>query len=77
MCENPHELDSGFIPSLDDSDRFWTSELFVARDALDSILKRSRGNGGDLDRIVSFDALLIPQLETNARIIAALSNSFV
>jgi hypothetical protein len=36
MREKPDELDSGFISRFDYADLLWTSELFVARQPLDS-----------------------------------------
>ena len=75
MRQKPDELDSGFIPSLDDADRLWTGELFVARNARDSVPERPRGDGGDLHRVVSLQALLCTQPQATTRIVAGFGNS--
>src|SRR5207245_5109847 len=61
MRQKPDELDSGFIPSLDDADRLWAGALFVPRNPRDSVPERPRGDGGDLHRVVSLQALLCTQ----------------
>ena len=71
----PDELDSGFIPPFNYADLLWTSELFVARQPLDSVPERPRGDRGDLHRVVPLQALLCPQLQTKTRIVAGFGNS--
>ena len=60
MCEEPDELDRAFIAANDYTDFLWTSELFIARQPLDSILKRARGECSEFNRIVTFEVLLGP-----------------
>jgi len=75
VCEEPDELDGAFIAPTDYTDFLWTSELFVARQPLDSVPKRPRGECGDFDRVVALEALLGPQLQAKAGIVAGFSNS--
>src|SRR5437870_11350235 len=56
--EKPEKLDSGFLPTFDDSDLLRTSELLVAGNARDRISKCSSRDRGDLHGVVSLDALL-------------------
>ena len=75
--EKPDELYEGFIPPFDYADLLWTSELFVARQPLDSVPERPRGDRGNLYRIVPLKALLCPQLQAKIRIVAGFGNSSV
>ena len=75
MCEEPHELDGAFIAPTDYTDFLWTGELFVARQPLDSVTKRPRGECGDFNRVVALEALLGPQLQAKAGIVGGFSNS--
>jgi len=77
MREKPDELDSGFISPFDYADLLWTSELFVARQPLDSVPERPRGDRGNLYRVVPLKALLCPQLQAEVRIVAGFGNSSV
>src|SRR3981189_1605940 len=43
VCEEPHELDGAFIAPTNYTNFLWTSQLFVARQSLDSVPKRPRG----------------------------------
>jgi len=60
VCEEPDELDCAFIALTDYTNFLWTSELFVARQPLDSVPNRSRGECGDFNRVVTLEALLGP-----------------
>src|SRR5271157_2808331 len=75
MREKPDELDSGFIPPFNYANLLWTSELFVARQPLDSVPERPRGDRSNLYRIVPLKALLCPELQPNSRIVAGFGNS--
>ena len=75
MREQPNELDRTFIASLDETDFLWTSELFIARQPLDRILERPRGEGSEFCRVIALDALLGPELQAKTRILAGLRNS--
>src|SRR5882762_3419440 len=63
MREKPDKLDSGLIPPFYYTDLLRTGELFVARQPLDGVPKRPRGDRGDLNRVVPLDAILGPQLQ--------------
>ena len=75
MGEKPDELDRAFIAPFDETDFLWTSELFVARQPLDSVPKRPRGECGDFNRVVALEALLGSQLQAKAGIVGGFSNS--
>src|SRR5258708_37487757 len=75
VCAEPDELDGAFIAPTDYPDFLWTGELFVARQPLDSVPKRPRGECGDFNRVVALEALLGPQLQAKADIVAGFSNS--
>src|SRR2546425_1527191 len=77
MREKPNELDRAFVPPFDETDFLWTGELFIARQPLYRVTKRPGGERGDLNRVVALDALLGPQLQAKARIVAGFRNSSV
>src|SRR5437879_5107361 len=69
VCEEPDKLDRAFTAPTDYTDFLRTSELFVARQPLDSVPKRPRGECGDFNRVVTLEALLGPQLQAKAGIV--------
>ena len=75
MGEKPDELDRAFIAPFDETDFLWTSELFVARQPLDRIPERPRGERSELHGVIALDALLGPELQAKTRILAGLRNS--
>jgi hypothetical protein len=75
--EKPDELDRAFIASFDETDFLWTSELFVARQPLDRIPERPRGERSELHGIVALDALFVPELQAKRRIVAGFRYSTV
>lgn len=60
MREKPDELDRAFIVPFDETDFFWTSELFVARQSIHRVPERTRGKRGKFHRVIAFHALLGP-----------------
>jgi hypothetical protein len=77
MGEKPDELDRPFIAPFDETDFLWTSELFVARQPLDRIPERPRGERSELHGVIALDALLGPELQTKRRIVAGFRYSTV
>ena len=71
MREKPDELDRAFIAPFDETDFLWTSELFVARQPLDCIPERPRGERSKLHGVIALHALLGPQLQAKPRIVAS------
>src|SRR5437867_11794579 len=71
MGEKPDELDRAFIAPFDETDFLWTSELFVARQPLDRIPERPRGERSELHGVIALDALLGPELQAKRRILAS------
>ncbi len=70
MGEKPDELDRAFIAPFDETDFLWTSELLVARQPLDRIPERPRGERSELHGVIALDALLGPKLQSKRRIVA-------
>ncbi len=70
MGEKPDELNRTFIAPFDETDFLWTSELFVARQPLDRIPERPRGERSELHGVIALDALLGPELQAQRRIVA-------
>lgn len=75
--KQPNKLDCAFVPAFDETNFFGTGELFVARHPLYGIAKRSCGERGDFDRVVTLDALLATQLQAETWIVAGFRNSSV
>ena len=70
MRKKPNELDSSFSTSFNNAYLFGTRELFVAGNAPDSVAERPRGDRGDLDRVVAFEALLGSKFQSETGIVA-------
>src|SRR5919108_4895545 len=75
MRKKPDKMDSAFASALDEANFLRTSELFVAREPLNSVSKRTGRKRGDLNGIVALDASLGPQLQSKARIVASFRDS--
>ncbi len=70
MREKPNELNGSFIPSFYNAYLLGTRQLFVAGNANDRVAERPRGDRGDLDRVVAFDALLCSKFQPETWIVA-------
>ena len=75
MGKKPDELGRAFIVPFDETDFLWTSELFVARQPLDRIPERPRGERSELHGVIALDALLGPELQAKRGIVAGFGYS--
>ena len=57
MREKPEELDCAFIAPFDQTDFFWTRELFVACRPLHRVPERARRKRREFHWIIALDAL--------------------
>ena len=70
MRQQPEELNRAFITAFDETDFLWTSELFVARQPLDRIPERPRGERSEFHGVIALDAILGAELQAKRRIVA-------